>query len=206
MAKLARKTMKVFAQDAQVGVFGSLRAGNPTLTTDPDVVQSLPAYEAGWNNATYSAERLPAQEERNGLDFLTTYQLTYWFQNGFAEWHPQQEYVKGGICKEITTNGFRLYQSLQDNNTNHLLSDTSWWSVWYDSENPYAFSGEVVHNTGDESVAGVKTFSSSPLVPTPAASDNSTKAATTAFVNNKFQVVQSLPASPDANTYYFVVG
>ena len=41
---------------------------------------------------------------------------------------------------------------------------------------------EVVHNTGDETIAGIKTFSSSPVLPTPASSDNSTNAATTAFV------------------------
>ena len=40
----------------------------------------------------------------------------------------------------------------------------------------------VVHKTGAETIAGVKTFSSSPLVPTPAVGDNSTQVATTAFV------------------------
>jgi hypothetical protein len=42
----------------------------------------------------------------------------------------------------------------------------------------------VVHNTGNETVAGIKTFSSSPVIPTPTAGDNSTKAASTAFVTN----------------------
>ena len=36
--------------------------------------------------------------------------------------------------------------------------------------------------TGDETVAGIKTFSSSPVVPTPTTGDNTTKVATTAFV------------------------
>jgi hypothetical protein len=40
----------------------------------------------------------------------------------------------------------------------------------------------LVHTTGDEAIAGVKTFASSPVVPTPAAGDNSTKAASTAFI------------------------
>lgn len=40
--------------------------------------------------------------------------------------------------------------------------------------------------------------------PTPSVSDNSTKIATTAYVNNKFRVVSALPASPDPNTYYFI--
>ena len=36
--------------------------------------------------------------------------------------------------------------------------------------------------TGDETVAGVKTFSSPPIAPTPTTGDNTTKVATTAFV------------------------
>lgn len=40
----------------------------------------------------------------------------------------------------------------------------------------------VVGLTGNETVAGVKTFSSSPIAPTPTTGDNTTKVATTAFV------------------------
>lgn len=40
----------------------------------------------------------------------------------------------------------------------------------------------LVHKTGNETIAGSKTFSSSPSVPTATNGDNSTKAATTAFV------------------------
>jgi hypothetical protein len=39
-----------------------------------------------------------------------------------------------------------------------------------------------VYTTGDQTIAGVKTFSSSPVVPTAAVNDNSTNAASTAFV------------------------
>jgi hypothetical protein len=39
-----------------------------------------------------------------------------------------------------------------------------------------------VYTTGDQTIAGVKTFSSSPIVPTAAVDDNSTAAASTAFV------------------------
>jgi hypothetical protein len=45
-----------------------------------------------------------------------------------------------------------------------------------------AGKGAVAMLTGDQTIDGVKTFGSSPLVPTPNLSDNSTKAATTAFV------------------------
>lgn len=68
----------------------------------------------------------------------------------------------------------------------------------------YALDSAVVKLSGNQTIADTKTFSSSPVLPTPATSDNSTKGATTAYVNNKFQVVTALPASPDANTFYFV--
>ena len=65
-------------------------------------------------------------------------------------------------------------------------------------------SSNAVKTYGDQTIGGTKTFTTSPLIPTPAVSDNTTKAATTAFINNKFQVVSSLPASPDADTFYFI--
>lgn len=43
---------------------------------------------------------------------------------------------------------------------------------------------KAVHKTGDETIAGTKTFTSSPVVPTPAANDDSTNTASTAFVKN----------------------
>lgn len=42
----------------------------------------------------------------------------------------------------------------------------------------------TVKITGNQTVQGTKTFSSSPILPTPAASDNSTKGATTAWVKS----------------------
>jgi hypothetical protein len=42
-----------------------------------------------------------------------------------------------------------------------------------------------VYTTGDQTIAGVKTFSSSPIAPTPTVGDNTTKVATTAFVKSK---------------------
>jgi hypothetical protein len=45
-----------------------------------------------------------------------------------------------------------------------------------------AGKGAVAMLTGDQTIAGIKTFNTSPLVPTPNVSDNSNRAATTAFV------------------------
>lgn len=67
-------------------------------------------------------------------------------------------------------------------------------------------NGAMVKLSGNQTIAGTKTFSTTPIVGTKGNSDNSTAAASTAYVNNKFVVVNSLPASPDANTFYFVKG
>ena len=62
----------------------------------------------------------------------------------------------------------------------------------------------VVHLTGDETIGGNKIFSATPVVGTMAVSDNSTKAASTAYVNEKHQKVSTLPASPNADIYYYI--
>lgn len=43
----------------------------------------------------------------------------------------------------------------------------------------------VVKLSGNQTINGVKTFASSPIIPTPASSDNSTKGATTEWVKNQ---------------------
>lgn len=78
---------------------------------------------------------------------------------------------------------------------------------WVNNPN---YSQNVMHRTGAETATGNKTFSGTvsftgtATATTQATSDSSTKLATTAFVSNKFQVVSALPATPDANTFYFI--
>ena len=185
MPRLARKNIKVFAGSAtNNGVFGSLQANNPTITSDVEQIQSLTAWGEGWNAATETSEELPPLEEIQGVEYVTTYQQAYIMQEGVPEWAATVTYYKGSLTKEVTSTGFRIYNSLTDNNTGNLLSDTSNWKKVMDSDDLYAFNSAVVHNTGNESIAGVKTFSSSPLVPTPSSGDSSQKIANTAFIHN----------------------
>lgn len=61
--------------------------------------------------------------------------------------------------------------------------------------------GAFVALTGAQTIAGVKTFSSSPVAPTPTNSDNSTNVATTAFVKNQSYLTanQNITVSGDAS-------
>lgn len=66
---------------------------------------------------------------------------------------------------------------------------------------PIGGPGAFVGLTGAQTVAGVKTFSSSPILPTPSTPDNSTAAATTAFVKAQGYITgnQSITVSGDAS-------
>ena len=59
-------------------------------------------------------------------------------------------------------------------------------------------------NSAAAKLAGNNTFTGTNAFTTPAVSDNTTKPATTAWVNAKFQVVSALPENPDPDTFYFI--
>lgn len=63
---------------------------------------------------------------------------------------------------------------------------------------------DYVSVAGTQTITGDKTFTGDVEVPTQANSDESTKAASTAFIANKFVVVNALPVLPDADTFYFI--
>lgn len=191
MARLTRKNIKVFAENAtNNGIFGSLQANDPTTTNDVEQIQSLPAWSNGWDDATMTSEELPPLEEFQGIQYVVSYEQAYLMQEGLPEWSTSVTYFKGSLIKNITPTGFQIYNSLTDNNTGNLLSDTSNWKLVMDSDNLYAFDSAVVHKTGNETVSGVKTFSSSPIVPDGSGSTDAvnkgqldTKANTTDVVN-----------------------
>jgi len=161
MPRLTRKNIKVFAGSAtNNGVFGSLQANNPTTTSDVEQLQSLSAWSEGWNAATETSEELPPLEEIQGVEYVTTYQQAYIMQEGVPEWAATVTYYKGCLTKEVTSTGFKIYNSLTDNNTGNLLSDTSNWKLVMDSDDVYAFDNTVVHKAGAETISGTKTFTS----------------------------------------------
>lgn len=192
MARLTRKNIKVFAGSSNNnGVFGSLQANNPVLTNDVEQIQSLSAWGEGWDAATETSEELPPIEEMNSISYVTTYQQAYIMQEGLPEWAASVTFYKGSLTKEVTSTGFRIYCSLTDENLGNQLSDSANWKKVMDSDDLYAFDSAVVKLTGDQTIAGTKTFSSSPIMPTPTTGDSSTKGATTAFVTTAINALQS---------------
>lgn len=186
MARLTRVYQKVFASNASNnGVFGSLQAGNPTTSNNVATLQSLSAFENGWDDAAYSGDKLPPLEEFQGIQYGISYQQAYMLQEGIAEWEANTPYYKGSLAKTISGSSFKLYCSLADNNTGNIVTNTSYWKKVMDSDDVYAFDSSVVHKTGNETIAGTKTFTSVIEGATPSsATDSSTKVATTQWFRN----------------------
>ena len=61
-----------------------------------------------------------------------------------------------------------------------------------------------VHLDNDEIITGNKTFTGQVLVPTVELTSNDNSAVSTAFINSKFKIVDTLPENPDPNTFYFI--
>ena len=61
-------------------------------------------------------------------------------------------------ANDVVTYNTGTYACIQAN-TGQAPTNTSYWQNW--------IADNVVHKTGDETIAGVKTFSSSPLLPVP---------------------------------------
>lgn len=138
MARLVRKHQKLFAGSAtNNGVFGSLQANNPQTSNDLATLQSLPAFEEGWDSAAFSADKLPPLEEFQGVQYGISYQQCYMLQEGVPEWETETEYNIGSVVKENTSTGFKLYSSLTDNNAGNIVSNTTYWKLVMDSNDLY---------------------------------------------------------------------
>jgi len=120
MARIPRKFRKIFASAASNnGQFGSGQAGTKILSSDPDVIQALPAYETGWNSATLGSRMFPALEEMQSQGFLDSRDIAYLYQEGIPEYNAQTSYYQYSIVKKAGT--YELYGSIIDDNLGNPL-------------------------------------------------------------------------------------
>jgi len=129
MAKLTRKHQKIFCDVAptnKLGVFGSLAAGSPAYSDDPDTIQSLTAFGAGLGSALID-NAPPAIQDVDGLFNLFTRQVSYLMQTGIPEYNASVTYYIGSIVN----NGIgALFVSVVDDNLNNALSDETKWMLF----------------------------------------------------------------------------
>jgi hypothetical protein len=148
MAKITRANQKIFASNAglnQRGKIGSLAAGAPVTTTDPEVMQELANYETGMFGIVLG-NNSAAIEEINSLHFLATRQLAYLYQQGIAEWNEDTTYYIGSMVND----GGEIYVSLTDDNLNNLVSDITKWAPFF--EYLYTTKGSLLTANGTKNV------------------------------------------------------
>ena len=130
MAQLPRVPQNIFcetAQENQTAVFGTMKTGTGTFTSDIAQLMSNSAWQSGFSEAVI-ANYAPFMEEFNGILKVITQQLAYIFQNGVAAYDANTTYYKGSYVKNVKSDGsISFYYSLTDNNTGNDLTNTSYW-------------------------------------------------------------------------------
>lgn len=132
MPALTRKTQKVFGEAlvaaGNVAQFGSLQAGAPAFSNDPDVIQALGNFLNGLNGCVVG-NRSPAIEDLNALFFLFARQIAYTLQAGMPEYDVNTTYYLNGFVRI----GAVVYVSLANNNLGHdPLTETDYWKPYRD--------------------------------------------------------------------------
>lgn len=162
MSEIIRKKMKIFGDSGATGQFaqwGSLAAGSPIYTKDPETIQALSQWDSGLFPVIASGAEPPRAEDHNALFFLYAYQLAYILQKGLPEWDDATEYyadvsycqVDGEIYQAIQGTGSPSSNLNKNPTTNPL-----WWrliqsldtvSAW-DVSTTYSTAGMLVERFG----------------------------------------------------------
>jgi len=183
MSKLTRQTMLWFgssSDSSSVGVFGSIAPGGPGATYSKVIatIQSLPAWGSGWKAEVVSPLR-PAIQDFNAVDYVFSYGICYLHEMGIPEYDAGTVYYTYSICQY---NGV-IYQSLGDSNVGNTPTPGAYWSVL-----------SYVDLTTNQTVAGVKTFSSFPVTPSSAPTTNY-QVANKKYVDDNTPVVPPIPTT-----------
>lgn len=129
MAKLPRVNLIQFGRDgsaANFGEFGTLADGTKITTKNLVTLQSNAAWLLGWQSATLANKR-PAYQDFNGLQYVHSYMMCYLFQAGIPEWNTDTIYFIGSFCQVAGT----VYKSKTDTNTgNNPATDTTNWGTF----------------------------------------------------------------------------
>lgn len=134
MPKLTRIYHKIFGLAGTTdnfGQFGGTKAGAPTATKDLTSIQSLAAWDNGWQDAVIGGDKAAALEEMNALLYAHSRQTGYIFESGIPEWDASTTYYIGSVVRV----GAYWYMSLADGNINNTppaaASDAKW--LWANS-------------------------------------------------------------------------
>lgn len=167
---LTRQTQKVFASTAdadQLAAFGSMKTGTPVYSSDLSTLQTAD-YTEGWSEAILD-DKAPYLEEMNAVQYGLSYQIAYILQQGLAiQYDAATTYMKGSIVAVISGTNVTFYKSIKDNNIGNAVTNTTYWvldsiskiETYYNTLN-----NAMVKLTGNQSIAGTKSFTGRINVP-----------------------------------------
>lgn len=146
MPAIQRKLFKPFATNAaldEISQIGSLRAGSPTFSKDPDVVQALANNTDGWF-AIAMGENSPAIEDMNAIQFIFAYMISYILEKGIPEWQIGTTYYENSF---VSFNG-RIYKCVDNDPSGITGVDVTIGTSWvpYDSMVPKEIIDQASYN------------------------------------------------------------
>ena len=147
---MTRLVLKQFAGKANNnGVFGSLKAGSPKIADDLNEIQSLPAYEQGWQEASSNGNLLPPLEELQGVEALLSAGIKQINSYGILPWDSNETYFKNAITFDPSNEDYILYRNLTGKNTAVSPSkDTENWEAIKFGGGSSVPLGSLIQNVG----------------------------------------------------------
>ena len=125
-----RFVLKQFAGSAiNNGAFGAAQAVGVGVQPVADIkdVQSLSAFEQGWNAATLTSDKLPALEEMQGLEALLCKALKENYSEGIPFWIAGETYFQYSF---VNYNGVLYYNTTGSYTNINPAIDTSNWAAY----------------------------------------------------------------------------
>lgn len=144
-----RFLLKKFASNTNdVGQFGSFQQGGGKIgdgvkTTDPDLIQSLPAWQAGWGNAVDNGLLLPRLEEMNGVQRVFAEMLWNQWRDGMTFWQAGApvKALQSVVMYQTGDELPKIYVNKTGaNGANPPPQDTDNWALAFDPTNTQLLS------------------------------------------------------------------
>lgn len=147
-----RFVLKQFAGSAtNNGAFGAAQATGAGVQPVANIkdVQSLNAFEQGWNSATLTADKLPALEEMQGLEALLCKAIKENYSEGIPFWISGETYYQYSF---VNYNGIIYYNTTGNYTANNPAIDTENWAEYKPSS---AETADVADKLGTATVGSL---------------------------------------------------
>jgi len=159
------------------------------LNTNATIAQGLANYQGDWISQGYT---LGQTVSVSGIYYIcklthatgqnpTDVSSLYW-NLAIGNWNLKVDTNMSGYTSKTTPVDADLIP-LSDSASSFGIKKLTWANIKATLKT--YFDTLYIALAGDQTIADIKTFTSSPIVPTPTAQDNSTKIATTAYVDGK---------------------